>query len=134
LVIFGGYTEQGYTNDVFVINLLEDRFENPLTTGAPPSPRESFSTVFANDKMYIFGGFQEGSVLNDIYTLDINSWTWKKLITKGPIPPPRQGFGSTRVGKKIFVSGGCDFNQQKCFTDTFYLDLDSLWWTKIENK
>ena len=50
------------------------------------------------------------------------------------MPPARQGMASTRVGKKIFVTGGCDYRKNKCYTDTFYIDTDSLWWTKVENK
>ena len=87
-----------------------------------------------NSRIYIFGGFQEGGVLNDFYSIDLITLTWTGVKTQGPVPSPRQGMASTRVGKKIYVTGGCDFRNQLCYLDTFILDTDSLWWTKVENK
>ena len=134
MVVFGGYTDKGYSNDIFMINLVEERFETPLAVGKPPSPRESFSMVIINNRIFIFGGFQEGGVLNDLYTIDLMIWTWTPVRTQGPTPPPRQGMGFSRVGKKIYFVGGCDFRKQICYTDTFILDTETLWWTQIENR
>lgn len=134
IIIFGGYSEGGYLNDLFVVNILEERFEFPLASGKGPTPRENFSMVKINSRIFLFGGFQEGGVLNDFFSLDLITWTWTKVKTQGPVPPARQGMASTRVGKKIFVTGGCDYRKNKCYTDTFYIDTDSLWWTKVENK
>jgi hypothetical protein len=86
-----------------------------------------------NNRIFIFGGFQEGGVLNDLYSIDVISWEWKTIQSQGPVPPPRQGMASARVGKKIYITGGCDYRQQQCYTDTYILDTDSLWWTKIED-
>jgi N-acetylneuraminic acid mutarotase len=134
IIIFGGYAETGYKNDLFIINILEERFESPLTTGTQPTPRENFSMTLIQKRIYLFGGFQEGGVLNDLNSIDLLSFTWTKVETQGPAPTARQGMASVRVGKKIYISSGCDFRAQKCFTDTFVLDVDSLWWTKIDNK
>jgi N-acetylneuraminic acid mutarotase len=121
-------------NDIFVINIYQERFEHPLASGKAPSPRENFSFIRINSRIYLFGGFQEGGVLNDLHSIDMLTWTWSKVKTQGPMPPARQGMASARVGRKIYLAGGCDFRKTKCFTDTFYLDVDSFWWTKIENK
>jgi N-acetylneuraminic acid mutarotase len=134
ILIFGGYTEQGYTNEVLLINLLDERFETPLVSGNPPNPRENFSMIKINNRVYIFGGFQEGGVLNDMYSIDLMTLTWTPVKTEGPIPPARQGMASTRVGKKIYIVGGCDFHNKICYPDTYILDTDSLWWTKVENE
>jgi hypothetical protein len=134
MIIFGGYSERGYLNDLFVVNILEERFEFPLASGKGPSPRENFSFVKINSRIFLFGGFQEGGVLNDFFSLDLITWTWTKVKTQGHVPPARQGMASTRVGKKIFLTGGCDYRKSKCYTDTYYIDTDSLWWTKVENK
>jgi N-acetylneuraminic acid mutarotase len=90
--------------------------------------------IFINNRIFIFGGFQEGGVLNDVHSLDLLSWEWTQVKTEGPIPPARQGMAFSRVGKKIYFTGGCDFRQGSCYTDTYILDTDSLWWTKVENK
>jgi N-acetylneuraminic acid mutarotase len=117
-----------------MINLLEERFENPLSSGTTPTPRENFSMQLISKRLFIFGGFQEGGVMNDLYSIDMISLVWSKVETQGPQPTARQGMASARVGKKIYVSSGCDFRAEKCYTDTYILDIDSLWWTRIDNK
>jgi N-acetylneuraminic acid mutarotase len=134
MMIFGGYSDAGYSNDFFTINILEERFENPLTSGNKPSGRENFSMEIVNSRIFIFGGFQEGGVLNDMYSLDLITLTWETLQPQGPTPPQAQGMASCRVGKKIYITSGCDYRKQSCYTDTYIFDLDTLWWTKIENK
>jgi hypothetical protein len=119
---------------LFIINILEERFENPLTTGTPPSPRENFAMLLIYKRLFIFGGFQEGGVLNDLMSIDMISFIWTPVETQGPQPSPRQGMASVRVGKKIYIASGCDFRVEKCYTDTYVLDTQSLWWTKIDNK
>ena len=134
IIIFGGYTPEGYTNDILMINILEEKYEKPITTGKRPSSRENFGMVFINNKVFIYGGFQEGGSLNDLYFLDTLTWTWEVLSPQGPLPSLEQGSAVLRVGHKIYVVGGCDFRQKKCTQDTFYFDTDTQWWTKIENK
>ena len=124
----------GYQNDIFTINVIEEKFEIIKTQGESPSPRERFAMELINNRVYLFGGFQEGGVLNDLYTLDIITWTWLKVNTQGPIPSPVQGMAHTKVGKKIYFTSGCDYRLQKCYKNTHILDTDSQWWTKIEDK
>lgn len=40
IVIFGGYTVEGYSNEVYIINLVTHRWEKPMINGKPPLPRE----------------------------------------------------------------------------------------------
>jgi N-acetylneuraminic acid mutarotase len=89
--------------------------------------------ILINKRIFVFGGFQEGGVLNDLFSIDLLAFTWTKVDTQGPAPNPRQGMSSARVGKKIYISSGCDFRENKCYTDTYILDADSLWWTKVNN-
>jgi hypothetical protein len=89
--------------------------------------------TMVNDRIYVFGGFQEGGVLNDLLSIDILTWQWISVKTQGPTPPPRRGIASTRVGNKIYFTGGCDYRQEICYTDTYILDTESLWWTKVDN-
>jgi hypothetical protein len=134
MIVFGGYTEMGYDNSVIILNFNEMKFEKPVVSGNMPSKRENYGMVYLNNRVWIFGGFQEGGVLSDQYSIDTITWTWSIVDTSGPKPPASQGMSTARVGKKIFISGGCDVRKKKCFGDTYVLDTDSLWWTKIINK
>lgn len=117
-----------------IINTQEERYEYPLTTGSPPSPREDFGMALVGSKIIIYGGFNESGALNDLYRIDMLNLTWNKVQTGGSTPSPKRGVESTRVGNRIYITGGCDYSQQICFTDTFYLDTDSFIWTKLGDK
>lgn len=124
----------GYDNTLIIIDLIENKFDKPAVTGNIPSKRENYGLVYINNRVWMFGGFQEGGVLDDLYSIDTFTWTWTIVETSGPKPPASQGMSMTRIGKKIYISGGCDVRKRKCYSDTYILDTDSLWWTKIENK
>jgi len=81
-------------------------------------------------KIYIYGGFKDTS-LNDLYSINLMNLVWTKETQSGTIPPLLRGFSFVRVGTKLFITGGCDFEAKKCFTDTYYLETKTLWWTKI---
>lgn len=134
MIIFGGYTELGYDNKLYILNLIDKKFEKPIVSGSIPSRREQHGMLYLNNRVWLFGGFQEGGVLNDFYSIDTLKWTWTIVQTSGPKPPASQGMSMTRVGKKIFITGGCDVRKNKCFSDVYIFDTDSLWWTEIQNK
>ena len=87
-----------------------------------------------NKKIYIYGGNDLGGPKNDFFSLDLSEWTWNKQQAQGPFPSLRRGFSSTRVGRKIYISSGCDFNTKICYSDTYYFDTETNWWTKVEDK
>lgn len=132
MIIFGGFTEVGYDNTLYVLNLIDKKFEKPLVSGILPSRREQYGMVYLNSRVWLFGGFQEGGVLNDFFSIDTYNWTWIKVETSGPKPPACQGMSITRVGKKLYVTGGCDVRKKKCYSNIYILDTDSLWWTEIQ--
>ena len=134
MIVFGGYTEMGYDNSVYILDFVNMMFIKPEVKGNIPSKRENYGMVYINSRVWIFGGFQEGGVLNDLYSIDTFTWTWTVVETSGPKPPGSQAMSMTRVGKKIYITGGCDVRLKKCFNNIFVLDTDSLWWTKIINK
>lgn len=134
MIVFGGYTETGYDNTIYILNLIDKKFEKPIVKGNLPSKRENYGMLYLNNRVWLFGGFQEGGVLNDLYSIDTYNWTWTIVETSGPKPPASQGMSITRVGKKLYVTGGCDVRRKKCFSGLYVLDTDSLWWKEFPNK
>lgn len=110
------------------------RFERPLVIGLPPSSRQNFGMSLYKEKVWIYGGFSETTPLNDLYSLDIDNWLWKQVDTTGEKPLALAGAISTKVGNKLYVTGGCDKISQKCFSETYSIDLDILKWKKIDIK
>jgi len=59
---------------------------------------------------------------------------WNVRQAFGDIPPERYGHTATRVGSKVFVFGGRDPKSTVTFNDLYCLDLDTMVWTKVEEK
>jgi len=133
LVIFGGYTDIGYDNNIYMLNILDKRYERPLVIGKPPSSRQNFGFLLYKDIIYVYGGFNDVGPQNDFYSLDLNNWMWKNLTVSGTIPPKVTGSIVTRVGNKMIAVGGCIKEKESCYNDTYLLNLDTLSWTKVTN-
>ena len=60
ILIFGGFTENGYSNEVFLIDPVEERWEKPFISGQAPIARESFSMNRVNhsDDSFVFKLFR----------------------------------------------------------------------------
>ncbi|KXS09853.1 hypothetical protein M427DRAFT_63392, partial [Gonapodya prolifera JEL478] len=116
LIIFGGATRDGYSNDVWELcfdGLADDsetfnrpywKFWQPSSDHATPSPRAGHTAVPHGDLMIIFGGSQshppyatDPPYLNDTWALDVSTRTWRQITTTGPIPPPRNWHSASIV-------------------------------------
>lgn len=49
IIIFGGFTENGYSNDVYILDPVEEKWQKPYVSGQAPVPRESFSMTRVRD-------------------------------------------------------------------------------------
>ena len=132
MFIFGGYSEKGYLNDFFYIDIVNKRYK-ALTEviGVPPSQRENFVFEIVNDTIVLFGGFHEGGVLNDVYTFNTSSSTWETIKTKRS-PYPMSAMASIALGNKVYITGGCDYRKNKCYSDTYVYDINKKEFSKIK--
>ena len=132
MYIFGGYSEKGYLNDFFYIDIVNHKYK-ALTSviGISPSQRENFIFEIVNDTIFLFGGFHEGGVLNDVYTFNITSNTWETIIPKQS-PHQMSGMASIVLGYKRYITGGCDYRKNKCYSDTFVYDTNKKEFGKIK--
>ena len=60
--------------------------------------------------------------------------TWIKVETIGNKPSPRQGHASIKHGKELFVIGGCNYKLNICYKETYLLNTDNLYWTKVADE
>eukprot|EP00753_Platysulcus_tardus_P007894 PLAT15521.1.p1 GENE.PLAT15521.1~~PLAT15521.1.p1 ORF type:complete len:836 (+),score=438.77 PLAT15521.1:38-2545(+) len=128
IYVFGGYTERGYSDDLFVLNLDMMAWEKPNVAGTRPKPREGHSAVLYKDRMVVFGGYSDGLVLNDVSVLDLKTLTWLAPDVKGKRPTARQDHSAVVVNDMMIVTAGCNFGAGVCYTDSPVLSLKSLAW------
>ena len=104
MVVFGGTSDEGPVNDVWLL-LGHDIWEEWHCSGAKPSPRTSHAAVIHGNVMVISGGQCQSAVLETIYALDLSTKVWTQV---------NQGFGRVCrhsmavLGHEIFSFGGYD--------------------------
>ncbi|XP_044133219.1 LOW QUALITY PROTEIN: host cell factor 2 [Bufo gargarizans] len=159
--LFGGLANESednnnniprYLNDFYELDLRQGSgvvgWSIPQTKGAPPSPRESHSSVIysrkdrGKSKLYIFGGMS-GCRLSDLWELDIETMTWSSPEAKGVFPLARSLHTANVIGNRMYVFGGwvpqtlegdsppSQESQWKCTNSFSFLDLDSMKWTTL---
>ncbi|XP_051864924.1 host cell factor 1b [Pristis pectinata] len=141
-----------YLNDVYILELRPGSgvvsWDNPITYGVLPPPRESHTAVIYTDKdmksskLVIYGGMS-GCRLGDLWTLDIDTLTWNKPNVNGVSPLPRSLHSATTIGNKMYVFGGwvplvmddvkvaTHEKEWKCTNTLASLNLDTMTWEPV---
>ncbi|XP_052780267.1 host cell factor 1-like isoform X2 [Mya arenaria] len=141
-----------YLNDCVVLELKPNssmlQWENPVTVGNSPPPRESHTAVGYTDKdgrrprLIIYGGMS-GCRLGDLWQLEIDSMTWMKPVVNGLPPLPRSLHSATVIGNRMFVFGGwvplvmddvkfaTHEKEWKCTNTLASLNLDTMTWEPL---
>ncbi|XP_050375995.1 uncharacterized protein LOC126793498 isoform X2 [Argentina anserina] len=137
LFVFGGCgksannDEEVYYNDLYILNTENFAWKKSITSGTPPSPRDSHTCSSSKNKVIVIGG-EDGHdyYLSDVHILDADTLVWRELNTSGQLLPPRGGHSTVAFGKNLFVFGGFT-NAQSLYNDLYMLDVDTGVWTKV---
>lgn len=116
-----------------MINILNERYENPLLSGKAPAAREKAILFLYNQTLYIYGGHQNEIIYNDLLKLNLINLIWEKVNVAGFIPVAYKGFSAERVGKQLYVTGGCDFENKFCNEEIFIFETTNSTWSKLSN-
>jgi len=145
VLVFGGYSEGGYRNELHMLDTDRMTWTAVETRGESPTGREGHTATLFKDQLVIFGGFTDrssaggdkssssnggGRALNDLHVLDTRTMTWSSPAVKGTVPEARQDAAAVRFGAKLLLSGGCSFKSRVCFNDMYLFDVASKEWEK----
>ncbi|UCD05631.1 MAG: hypothetical protein JSV98_11085, partial [candidate division WOR-3 bacterium] len=129
LIIFGGWFEFSFFNDVWELDLTagSEAWQMLSTSGTAPDPREAATCIIdpVNNRMVVFGGYDlTTSARNDVWELDLMTLTWNQLFPSGPTPVPRYGHTAIYdpVDHRMVVFGGIA-PYSPGFNDIWELDL-----------
>jgi hypothetical protein len=134
LIIFGGYTANGYVNDLHICDTVNQLWISPYISGTPPSAREGMSMTYISNQnaVYLFGGAGQSGALNDLWILDLTTLSWTNQPTYGTnIPPAREGHIAIQDNTSIIIAMGCDFGSSTCYSDTYYLSISTSMWSTM---
>jgi len=76
MVIFGGYSGNGYENSVMIFDFGAKQWQQLATLGESPSARSAHTAVVVGDSMYVFGGWNGVHCMNDLHHLNFMTNTW----------------------------------------------------------
>lgn len=129
MIIFGGWYEFSFFNDVWELDLTagSETWQLLSTSGTRPASREAATCVIdsINNRMIMFGGYDlTTSARNDVWELDLTTLTWTQLFPSGTSPVPRYAHTAVYdpVDQRMIVFGGIA-PYSTGFNDVWELDL-----------
>jgi hypothetical protein len=135
MVVFGGYTGEGYLNDVWALSLAGTPEWTELTPGGtPPHPRYRQSAIYdpVRDRMVLFAGWYADTNFDDVWALSLaGTPTWTDLTPGGTSPVPRLSHSAIYdpVRDRMVVFGGVEFGY---LNDVWALSLaNAPAWTEL---
>ena len=140
MIVFGGYDDVTFMNDVWSLDLATNAWQ-PLSAGGDvPLGRYGHSATFDPDRreMVVFGGYRynggyfgyDGGYLNDLFVLSLDgSPTWTR-VTTAPVPSVRDFHSAVYDGarRRIVLFGG---NSGPVYNDLWALDTDTRTWSRL---
>ncbi|AEE35560.1 Galactose oxidase/kelch repeat superfamily protein [Arabidopsis thaliana] len=137
LFIFGGCgkssdsDDEVFYNDLYILNTETYMWKRAVTSGKPPSARDSHTCSAWKNKIIVVGGEDlDDYYLSDVHILDTDKFVWKELKTSGQVLTPRAGHVTVALERNLFVFGGFT-DSQNLYDDLYVLDLETGVWSKV---
>jgi hypothetical protein len=136
--VFGGVTQLGPQNDLWVFDFSSQTWEL-IRTKNPPSPRSDFGYVNfddgVNEYFAVYGGLTPNGEDNNLYVYDLGRLNltrleWTKLPQNGDLPMPTEGSVLGLYMNAFYVAGGYSSSQLD-YAGFFKYDLASQMWINI---
>ncbi|XP_068654159.1 uncharacterized protein [Aristolochia californica] len=139
LFVFGGCgkscndPEEIYYNDLYILDTESFVWKEAITSGHPPSARDSHTCSSWKNKIIVVGGEDSSDYyLSDVYVLDADRLVWTELQTSGQMLTPRAGHSTVALGKHLFVFGGFT-DDRNLYDDLHILNVETGVWSKVES-
>lgn len=102
LVLFGGYSDPTYFDDLHTIDVVTGEVALVTTSGITPSPRTTPLVAIYNQKFFVWGGYN-GECPNELNVLDFSNMTWSQYPQD---IAGRTGVSSAIIGNTLYCYGG----------------------------
>ncbi|XP_064185968.1 kelch domain-containing protein 1 isoform X2 [Anguilla rostrata] len=156
MYVFGGCNEDGHTNQLYHVNLLDGKYtwrKVMNSSGAPPTPRDKLSCWVYKNRLIYFGGYGDKHFRqlnnsrsfvvdealwveevfwgwnNEVHIFNPSTASWSEPHTHGLAPAPRAAHAGATLGSRGYVCGGRVMETR--MSDIHCLDLESWTWTEI---
>jgi len=112
MLVFGGRTGSGFTDDLWALDLApgSEHWDQLSQSGSAPSARAGFASGQTGDgsKLYVSCGWDAGSFYSDLYVLDVATTAWTHPSVGGDQPVGRRNTcgACDPVSGNFFIFGG----------------------------
>jgi len=148
MLVFGGETESGYTNDLWVLEWPEMAWRKETIVSASktaanqskdaetwPTARAAFASELSTGQqtLFLYGGIGPGGLLSDIWALDLPNRSFELLHDgSGVAPMPRKqpALAYLAARNALFMFGGR--TELGNTNDTWLFDLNAKIWTPFD--
>ena len=125
-------------NEVWIYNIAERHWFQPLPTKVQPPPRWLHSAIAVGGKMLIFGGVANNlMLLNDVWVYDpsANKWERAEVGQDLPMPLPREGHSMVLASEdgRATMFGGISYGY-KPFNDVWEYSISDATWMGMTYK
>src|SRR5713226_7888061 len=135
MVIFSGQKSGGFLNDVWALDLDQNRWSEitPKTAAAPPV-RYGSAAIYDDrrDRLVMFAGFTDQGRFSDTWAFDLKGEQWIDLSPGGTRPVKRCLHTATHdeLGDRMIIYAG---QMTGNLEDTWAFDLEKNTWTQNKN-
>ncbi|OMJ94934.1 hypothetical protein SteCoe_1794 [Stentor coeruleus] len=106
LILFGGADHEKIYNDVYIFDLITEKWAKVVASGTPPAPRYGHcSAIFQSLYLVVFGGRDFDTEFNDFFIYNLRTNKWSEFFPT-PKPEPRYGCCMTTHEKFVIIHGG----------------------------
>jgi hypothetical protein len=133
LYIFGGGSNEGLLNDLWLFNLTDSKWTKIEIKGSTIPPREMHGSIVYTNKqketfLYIFGGRLYEEIDNKIYRINLTAETETNCEVIGELPSRLCSFSFTIYKQFLILYGGTD--GVSFLNDIIILNLVTNRWAK----
>jgi hypothetical protein len=141
MYVYGGSSETGYLNDVYILDVeapvgggreVSMAWGRPdINTGsasAQPLGREGHTATLYQGRIYMIGGYTVAGHTNEVLVLDTGTLSWEHPRVGNVQPSPREGHTTVLYRSRLYVFGG--FTEGGCLNDMYVFDLLTNSWEK----
>jgi hypothetical protein len=134
-VLFGGESEQGLHDDLWVYLAANDWWQEYGAAGDVPSPRAdaAFAQTENRQRAYLFGGRTASTLSGELFVLDLDTLTFERLWPGGegigPEPRHNAALALDEPTVTLLLYGGVDANGPR--NDLWAFDLIEVTWQRL---
>ncbi|OMJ78639.1 hypothetical protein SteCoe_21516 [Stentor coeruleus] len=132
--IYGGYSMEGLSNDLYLMDLSTLIWTKMPQRGDIPPLMKGIGMVFYHQSLYIWGLPESDLESNDtvLYLYNLTSLSWHYISTTGDFPEKRSSHGVALIDNYYYIFFGINYHANIDVSSTYRVNLDTGVWENVK--